>query len=163
MDNGTSKPKYKDENRNAGIIIGIVVFLLIFVFLIIVFIAIGISDPITQPNTIVDVETGTFLSSCTTTSCNNGLICDGTNFTCKLQAGAPCSLYSDCVTGLICSGLCATGNVGGLNELCPCNDGYQCVRQLNLLTICKGLGGVSCEIATDCVSGICDKGTQKIL
>ena len=68
MDNGTSKPKYKDENRNAGIIIGIVVFLLIFVFLIIVFIAIGISDPITQPNTIVDVETGTFLSSCTTTS-----------------------------------------------------------------------------------------------
>lgn len=151
-------PPSKDDDRNIGIIIGIIIFVMIFVFLIIVFIAWGISDPTTTLGEPVEVETGTFLSACTTTSCNNNLICDGTNFTCKLPSGVPCLLYSDCVTGLICSGLCATGDVGSLNQLCPCNDGYQCTKQIGGLTICKGLGGTQCGTGPDCVSTICNGG-----
>jgi len=137
-------------------IIGIVIFLLLFLFIGVVFIAIAISDR--DNNTSNSVQTGTFLSSCTTSSCNNGLICDGTNFTCRFPAGAPCSEFSDCVTGLICSGLCAAGATGSLNNLCPCSTGYQCILQENNLTLCKGSGGTTCGVDSDCVSALCEAG-----
>ena len=155
---GPEVPPVEDDNRNIGVIIGIIIFVIIFALLVIVFIALGISDPVTETGVTVEVETGTFLSLCTTTPCNNGLVCDGTNFTCRLPAGVPCSSYTDCVTGLICSGLCATGGVGSLNELCPCEDGYQCTEEITGLNVCKGLGGMECDIGTDCVSTICDNG-----
>ncbi|CAH6419496.1 Hypothetical protein HVR_LOCUS676 [uncultured virus] len=152
------KPPPHDESyRNIGIIVGIVIFLLLFAFIIIAFIAFGISDPVTTPST-PPVETGEFLSPCTTTSCQPSLVCDGINFTCKFGTGSVCNDFTDCVTGLICSGLCATGAVGGLNELCPCDSGYLCVPIQGGLTVCKGIGGTNCGTGADCVSFICEGG-----
>lgn len=143
------------DDDNSGVIVGIIIILLISVFLIIVLIALGLSDQTTNTPTPVPVQSGTFLSACTTTACNDPLICDGNTFVCKLPAGTPCSDGSDCVTGLICSGICATGATGGLNQLCPCSPGYLCTPQTTPLTICKGAGGTPCRTGADCASDLC--------
>lgn len=137
-------------------IIGIVVFLLFSIFIIVIIIGWELSSRTNNNQPPVSTQSGTLLSSCTNSSCSNGLICDGSSFVCKFPAGVPCATYKDaCVIGLICSGLCATGPTGGLNNLCPCNSGYLCTAQPNLLTICKGIGGTTCTINSDCVSGLC--------
>lgn len=159
MDNNDDEPKPSPkstgDDQNIGLIIGVVIFLLLFFFIVIVFIAVAIFDRGESSTPPARFETGNFLSSCVTTSCTGNLVCDGTNFTCKLGTGARCLEFTDCVTGLICSGLCASGSTGTLNSLCPCNTGYLCVPEVNFLTVCKGVGGTQCSVGTDCVSGIC--------
>jgi len=137
------------------IIVGIVIFLLLSVFIVIIFIAWGASDQKETVDTDFSTNTGMFLSACTTTLCTPPYICDGATFTCKLSAGSTCTSYSDCVTGLICSGICATGPTGNLNQLCPCNIGYVCTLENNKMTICKGEGGTICEKNGDCASDLC--------
>lgn len=143
------------KNNNSSIIIGVVIFLIIFVFFIVVFVASAISEPVTTTS---DFITGDFLSDCTTLSCNENLVCDGTNYTCRLPEGSPCLNYSDCLSGLVCSGLCATGGIGLLNQLCPCISGMRCVTLPSGLNICKGLSGTQCKTGSDCVSGLCSSG-----
>lgn len=154
MDTGRKIPS-NNSDRNIGVIIGIVIFGLLFIFIIVVFVAFAISDRVNTPST-NPVETGNFLSPCTTTPCNDGLVCDGTNFICKYGTGNVCNNSADCVTGLICSGICATGPTGGLNELCPCDANYSCVTLENNVNICKGNGGATCGTGSDCVSLICE-------
>lgn len=153
LDN-SNKPYFSDEN--IGYIIGIVIFLLLAIFVIVIFIAWAMTDNSSITN-LIPIESGTFLSPCTTQSCNQGLICDGTSFLCKLGTGSQCSDFTDCATGLVCSGICATGPTGGLNQLCPCKEGFLCTQAGNLLTICKGAGGTPCQNNSDCASGLCEQ------
>jgi hypothetical protein len=136
-----------------GAIIGTAIFLLLTIFIITVALGWGYS---TRGKSGVDnVKTGMFLSPCTTTKCNTGLGCDGNTFTCKLGTGLPCSDASDCVTGLICSGLCVTGPVGGFNQYCPCDSGFLCVQERDGSRICKVGGGGICTSDSDCASDFC--------
>jgi hypothetical protein len=137
------------------IIVGIIIFILLSFFAIVIFIGLGISDRTTNDQNIISTTDGNFLSSCLTASCSDNLICDGNTFTCKLPAGRPCNDFTDCANGLICSGLCATGATGGLNQLCPCGSGYLCSLQPGGMTLCKGAGGTSCQIGADCASELC--------
>ena len=137
------------------VIIGIIIIIVLAIFIVAVIIGFYLSDQTTNLSGLVATQTGLFLSACTTTSCSSGFVCDGNTFVCRLPAGALCNDATDCVTGLICSGLCATGATGGLNQLCPCNPGFLCTVQNNRLTICKGAGGTSCQLDSDCASDIC--------
>lgn len=149
MDNGSN-----GSDSNYGIIIGIVTFLIIIIFLIVVIIGFNISNR-NNNNNRLQTQTGEFLSDCTTTPCSNNLICDGNTFVCKRQTGEICTDFTDCLTGLICSGVCSTGPTGSLNQLCPCNNGFLCVTQSNNQRICKAIGGNTCQNNSDCVSGLC--------
>lgn len=141
-------------DNHTPIIIGIAIFIVLALFMIVVVIGWFLSD---QPsnNLATITEIGTFLSPCTTTLCAEGLACDPTTFICKLSTGATCTDFTDCVTGLICSGLCSTGATGGLNQLCPCGTGFICTQQLTGFRVCKGAGGTPCQSSFDCVSGLC--------
>lgn len=150
--------KLKHRDRDLGILIGFVILGLLAIFTIVVFIGFGLSDNQTngtgQP-TIV----GNFLSSCTASPCQDGLSCDGVNYTCKFNAGAVCADSSDCLTGLICSGLCATGPTGTLDALCPCSSQYTCISNPGSVSRCKGRGGAPCSQNTDCANSFCLNGT----
>jgi len=98
------------------------------------------------------------LSSCVEKDCPSGFICDGNTFTCKLEPGQPCVSAAECGPGTICSGVCASGPVGGLNELCPCDEGYSCFASEGMKSICLGDAGQSCSIGGECFSQVCDKG-----
>ena len=142
------------DSDTEGIIIGIVIFALLAIFVAAVIAGWYLSDkPTNAP--IPLSSPGGFLSPCTTNPCNTGLACDGSTFVCKLIAGAPCDDFTDCANGLVCSGLCATGATGGLNQLCPCNPGFLCTQQEGGLTLCKGGGGTPCQNNTDCASELC--------
>lgn len=139
------------------LIILIVVIVTLLVFVVAIFIGSAIAD--TSATVTFTPQTGTFLTPCTTVSCQNGLVCDGTDFTCKFGEGTSCTSFSQCVTGLICSGLCATGPTGGLNQLCPCNPGNICQSNENSLSVCKLDIGQNCTTSEDCITGICINGT----
>lgn len=150
-----NKPPSTGDDSTIGIIIGIVIFIVLVILIAAAIIGWAIADrPAPTPPQPLN-QLGLFLSDCTTAGCNEDLICDGTTFTCKLSSGATCTDFTDCATGLICSGICATGATGGLNQLCPCNPGYLCVPQTSGLTICKGGGGTFCQNNIDCASGLC--------
>jgi len=140
---------------NTPFIIGISIFVLLSIFVIVIIVGSHISNHSTN-NTKTITESGTFLSSCTSSPCNNNLLCDPISFLCKSPINTKCDNFNDCVTDLICSGLCSTGPTGLLNSLCPCSPGLLCVPQPNLLTICKGDGGFPCSLGSDCVSGVCN-------
>lgn len=135
-------------------IVGIAILIVISIFIIAVIVGFYLSD---QPsnNAAIQTTSGNFLSACTTTPCSDGLICDPSSFICKLGTGALCSDFSDCATGLICSGICTTGPTGGLNQLCPCDQGFICTGQVTGPTICKGASGTTCQSGIDCASGDC--------
>ncbi len=138
------------------IIIAIALFIVISVFIIVVIVGWYISQENNNTaSSFVITQPGGLLSPCTDTSCVNGLICDGSNFTCKLPPGSVCSDFSDCAVGYICSGLCATGPTGGLNQLCPCSTGYLCTLESSGLTVCKGASGTVCKTNNDCSSNLC--------
>jgi len=143
------------KNITRGKITIVIIFLVLFIFIIVIFFVIGLTDPIITVNPINE-QTGEFLSLCTEKECGTGLKCDGVSFLCKKIEGEECIIYTDCVSGLICSGICATGPIGGLNELCPCNNNYICIEEEEGPNICKGLGGVNCETNSDCISNNCN-------
>jgi hypothetical protein len=140
-------------------IVGIAIFSVLSVFVVAIIIGVYISklrsDSIIQPI----VNQGGFLSPCTDIPCNNNFICDGSTFLCKLNKDSPCNNSSECSVGFICSGLCVTGNTGGLNDYCPCNQGYTCTKLPNSLSVCKGSGGTNCNSNNDCFSGFCKNNT----
>lgn len=145
-----------------GIIIGIIIFLILFFFFAIVIIAIARSDTPAN-NESVTTQVGGFLAACTTVPCNGEFLCSGDSFTCKLGPGAVCNDAADCAVGLICSGICATGPTGMLNDLCPCvnivgtQDVFLCTAVVGQsLTICKGDAFANCTTDEDCANGFCD-------
>lgn len=141
---------------NSEYIVGIAIIIVVVLFIATTIIGYYISKRNNNGALAVITTNGSFLSSCTTTTCQNGLICDGTTFLCKLSPNSVCNNSDDCTTGLICSGTCATGPTGGLNQLCPCEPGYLCTSQLNSSkTICKGGTGTICVNNDDCASNIC--------
>lgn len=154
-DTPNKPPPSTGDDSNIGLIIGIFIFLVLVILIAAAIIGWAIADRPSPPPPDPSTQRGLFLSSCVTTPCAEDLICDGTAFVCKLSTGATCTDFTDCATGLICSGICATGATGGLNQLCPCNSGYLCVRQNTGLTICKGGGGTECTSNADCASGLC--------
>jgi hypothetical protein len=144
-----------DEDKTS-VFIGVIIFTLVFLFIVVVIIALSISEKQNiTPNT--NYETGVFLSPCGNNSsvCNTGLECDGSSFTCKLGEGLPCTDFTDCIAGLICSGVCATGATGNLNDLCPCTSQYRCKAQLSGPSTCKGVSGTICSSDSDCYSDLC--------
>lgn len=142
-----------------NVVLGIIIFTLLTTFFVIIFLAVGISDSPTN-NQQITFQTGTLLSPCNgnSNSCNQGLSCDGSSYVCRLGTGLLCSDSTDCITGLFCSGRCATGPTGSLNSFCPCNSGYICTPQTNGYNICKGSGGTRCDFDQDCASNFCDGG-----
>lgn len=145
-----------DDNASF-IIIAIAVIIVIALFVAAFFLGVGISDASSSTNANLTTS-GQFLGDCTQTTCNDNLVCDGSNFTCRLPAGETCTQSSDCVVGFFCSGICTTGPTGGLNDFCPCLPGLQCTSLANGTHVCKGLGGATCGTGTDCVSDICNNG-----
>lgn len=153
-------PNVRRESKNGGdggegLLIGVIVLLVVLFFLVVIFIAILITDRTDGGVPQVETETGAFLSSCVSTSCQSPLACDGNTFTCRLTADQPCNDGADCVTGLFCSGRCISGATGSLNQFCPCFEGYRCELDVDGYTRCKGISGTSCTIDSDCVSTIC--------
>jgi hypothetical protein len=159
MDSSSTTKKKSSGDGTIGILIGVVIIILLLLFLGVIAIAILYTDRTDGGVPQVQVESGSFLAPCTTTSCQSNFICDGNTFTCKLKEGELCLEASDCATALICSGRCATGATGGLNDFCPCNPGYRCEPDTcnpgSGYNLCKGIGGTECGADCDCVSGIC--------
>lgn len=151
---------YHDKMDKISVVILIVIILLVFGFLAIIFLVVGATDPITVPP-VITPSNGLYMNSCVDIPCKDPYVCDGTSFTCRLPEGFPCDTFFSCTEGLICSGICATGPVGGLNELCPCDDNYTCVQQGGLMpNICKGASGAPCQFSTDCLSNTCNYYSQ---
>lgn len=124
----------------------------------ITFLIVGLTSPNLEPPNI-SLNTGHFMSSCLNEECDEPLMCDAVTHTCRFPEGVPCTSQSSCITGLICSGICATGPVGGLDELCPCDENYVCVPQgTGQASICKGDGGAPCTSYIDCTSFLCNRG-----
>lgn len=134
--------------------IGIAILIVLAIFITAVIIGFIVSNR-SHNTSQISTDTGEFLFPCTTTPCMSSLVCDPTSFLCKFGVGVTCSDFSDCVTGLICSGRCATGATGGLNQLCPCDPGFLCIEQFDGLRVCKGAGGTTCQSPSDCASGDC--------
>jgi len=105
-----------------------------------------------------------FLYACANLECQSGLVCDSTYGVCKLPGGSPCNQGSQCLTGLVCSGLCVGGTPaaisGNPNDPCPCPQNMTCAAfSLNSqLRTCKLNGDEFCVQSTDCLSGQCQNG-----
>ena len=153
-----------DNDSNTGIIIGIIIFTILFLFFAVIIIAIARSDK-SSNNASVITEVGGFLAPCTAVPCNGEFVCDGATFTCKSGTGAPCTDATDCISGLLCSGICDAGPTGIFDALCPCNPHDPDNPYTNLIctsfgpntkSVCKGAPGYACTADTDCASGYCN-------
>jgi hypothetical protein len=86
--------------------------------------------------------------------CATGLIC-GVNNLCVADLGTPCSSFFQCTPeSNTCSGKCAFGPVGGLNQFCPCrqNLGLECVTLASGYQTCVYRNGFPCTVDTECVN-----------
>lgn len=145
---------YSNSQKNTGLIIGIIIFTLLSLFvLIIIIMLIVIPNAQTPPQ--YPIANGYFMSSCAQNNCNDGLICDGTDFICRYGTGSSCESAFDCGPELTCSGVCVAGPYGGLDQYCPCNTGYKCQINNNGPNICKGVSGTVCTRNSDCISNVC--------
>lgn len=136
----------------------ILIAITIFVILTIIAIAIVVTSSVTKKPPENDTSQMTmvnFMAPCSTTSCNEGLVCDETVFLCKNPPDSVCLVASDCANGYFCSGRCVTGAVGGLNSFCPCLPGYLCDQEESGYSVCKGGSGTSCQTDIDCFSIAC--------
>ena len=99
-------------------------------------------------------DRGTLNSSCSENcDCNTGLTCsslNGTNGVCKVASGGVCETDVDCGNGLSCQNGVCLGKGGGLNDPCPCGEGYTCVNN-----VCKIAFGNPCKVDSDCADGNC--------
>jgi hypothetical protein len=146
-----------EKERNTGLIIGIIIFTLLSFFVVsILVILLTTMNPAPEPQ--YSIASGYFMASCAQTPCNSGLICDGTDFICRYGTGTICDSAFDCGPGLTCSGRCVSGPYGGLDDYCPCNDGYQCQVNTDGSTTCKGISGTICSHNRDCISNVCYNG-----
>ena len=138
-------------------LIALIIFLLLFFFTMIVIIGwLYANRTPVDVTTVPKVQSTSFLTLCINDDdCDENLSCDPASFYCKLSENAPCTSGSQCAFSNICSGRCTSGPTGGLNQLCPCNNGLRCTPQLNGLTVCKGNGGTPCQRNSDCVSDFC--------
>ena len=141
------------------LVIGIVLFLVVVIFSSLVIIGWYRSDQSIAAVPINPVGSGGFLSPCPNTECSGDLVCDGNTFLCKFPEGKKCNTASECVVGLICSGICTSGKTGGVGDLCPCDSGLVCVEREVDEWICKGGEGFPCSVGIDdCASGFCESG-----
>ncbi len=128
----------------------------IIIILFIVIVVIGWYATRRQDNTnTLPMKEGELLSSCASDTCTGGLICDPTEFVCKLPIGATCTNGAMCVSGTYCSGKCTNLPNGLLDQPCPCNNGLLCVPQSSGLNVCKGATGYSCTSGSQCASSFC--------
>lgn len=148
-----SEPKSKKE-KNTGLIIAIIIFTLLGLFVVSILVILLVhSNEVPPPQ--YAVASGYFMGSCAQSVCNNGLICDGTDFICRYGTGAVCESAFDCGPGLTCSGRCVSGPYGSLNQYCPCNQGYKCQPNNDGTNTCKGISGTVCSNNRDCISNVC--------
>jgi len=103
------------------------------------------------------LQTGAFLSPCTSVPCAPGLSCDENTNVCLYDAGARCVSAFDCADGATCAGVCVASTKGMLDDPCPCSAGYLCVAAEGLQT-CKVSPGFQCGAPSDCVNGYCTNG-----
>jgi hypothetical protein len=94
--------------------------------------------------------------------CGSGFICE-INDVCVADIGTLCTSLNDCSSqASTCSGRCSNQPTGGLNQLCPCDNGTTCVPQTNGFNVCKGTTGTTCATSSDCVgqciNGFCSGG-----
>jgi len=137
------------------ILIGITVFAM-FSILAIVTIIVWNKNTIPNANDGMPIFSPGFLTSCLGTGCSTGLECDFTTFLCKYTPGTPCFASFECANEYFCSGVCVSGEIGGLNQYCPCDDGYICDLQKGGDMVCKGASGTTCGTGLDCFSEICN-------
>lgn len=141
-------------------LIYLVIILVVVLTIVVVIITLSLNRHVPAPADTIPT-TGAFLAQCatSTSSCqtNQGLSCDPMSYLCKKTSGQACESASDCVSGLICSGVCTPGPYGELNQPCPCNTGYSCDTS-QALHVCKGEGGTTCTTNADCLSDDCQSG-----
>lgn len=140
------------KNTTWEILIIIIVFILILIVIGIILYGYFTN----RNNQVYTSSAGTFLSPCTNNVCNTGLTCDPASYLCKYSENESCQTTSQCATPLSCSGICTSGPFGGLNQYCPCNQGYSCVST-GTSNQCKGDGGSACQVNADCISLICNE------
>lgn len=105
----------------------------------------------------LSLQTGAFLSPCTSVPCAVGLVCDAASNTCLRAPGDACVSAFDCADGATCAGVCVASTAGMLDDPCPCTAGYLCVAAQGLQN-CKVAPGFSCGAPGDCANGYCVNG-----
>ncbi len=168
--------------------VAIVIIVLVFVFMAGIIAYIMVRSPGTQ--TLTGDEGPTFVPPITPPPpikfmyqcseerpCEEGLVCDVNTSTCLVPVGGRCTLASDCLTGLYCSGYCYDKEETPPNLItypaalqesigapCPCYNplftGLECVssnaldRDPNARACYLGAGQV-CSLNSQCSSGSC--------
>ena len=103
------------------------------------------------------LQTGDFLSPCTSVVCAPTLACDAASNVCLRDVGETCATAFDCANGSLCAGVCVAATDGMLDDPCPCAFGYLCVASQGLQT-CKYAPGFQCDGPSDCANGYCTNG-----
>ena len=99
----------------------------------------------------VQTSKGGLNSTCDnkTKLCGDGLTCQ--NNVCKANVGQTCMTVSDCVSGATaCKNGTCINTSGGLNERCPCREGYVCDGSTDF---CRVPDGGTCSSSSDCLTG----------
>lgn len=74
---------------------------------------------------------------------------------CKKSIGEPCITVTECVpSALVCATVCSRSQMGGLNQVGPCDDATLAVNDKGICKMVIGTPG--CSISSDCLSGSCD-------
>ncbi len=85
--------------------------------------------------------------------CNSGLVCNvstGGDGVCKVASGGVCETTSECASNLTCQNGTCQGRSGGLNDPCPCGEGFTCTNN-----VCKVKVGGPCMTSADCADSNC--------
>lgn len=138
------------------LLIFIVIGILVLTFLIIIIYTIVAAK--SELGTQITNNVGSIGAECSTGKCNPNLHCDSITVTCKYKLDELCNSASECTYPLFCSGRCVFGNVGALDQFCPCDDGNVCVAGSGGYNICKAGTHTGCDTASDCASGFCING-----